>query len=78
MAEQSQDANTEPEAVELGENQVAQVNVELQDDLGLQADKGVHTAEVDEAQAEMMQVADKGVQDTDLRAVKLMMELRQR
>ena len=69
MAEQSQDANTEPEAVELGENQVVQVNVELQDGLGLQAVEGLHTAEVDEAQAEMMQVADEGVQDTDLKLV---------
>ena len=37
MAEESQDANMEQGAVGLGENQVIQVNVELQDCLGLQA-----------------------------------------
>lgn len=66
MAEQSQDVNMEQGAIGLGENQV---NVESQDGLGLQAVGGVLTTEEDEAQAEMMQVADEGVQDKDLKPV---------
>ena len=69
MAEESQDANMEQGAVGLGENQVIQVNVELQDCLGLRAVGGVHTTEVDEAQAEIMEVAHEGVQDKVLELV---------
>ena len=66
MREQSQDANIEQEAVVLEENQVIQVNDELQDDLGLQAVGCVQTTEADEAQAEVTQVTDEGVQDEEL------------
>ena len=69
MSEQSHDANMELGAVELGENQVIEVNVELQDGSGLQAVGGIHTSKVDEVQVEMMQVVDEGVQDKDLELV---------
>lgn len=66
MREQSQDANIEPEAVVLEENQVIQVNDELQGDLGLQAVGCVQTTEADEARAELTQVTDEGVRDEEL------------